>query len=295
MNNAKGSLIGLAVGDAVGAAVEFKERGSFKEVNDMIGGGPHGLQAGQWTDDTSMALCLAESLIEDGFDLKSQLQKYLHWYQDGYLSSTGRCFDIGNNTARSLEYYNDTGKLPPERERAAGNGSLMRLAPIPIYFSDNYENAVYYSGESSKTTHNNILAIDSCRYFGGLLQLALQREISSKEELLDLAIKNINLQKRVNNIARGSFKNKDRNEIYADGFVINSLEASLWAFYNTDSFDEAVLKVVNLGEDADTTGAITGQIAGTYYGIDNIREEWIEKLALKDQILNLCERLVKSQ
>ncbi len=293
MDRVKGALIGLAIGDAIGATVEFKPRGSFKEVTDMIGGGPHRLQPGQWTDDTSMALCLAESLIEDGFNLKSQLDKYLLWYKEGYLSSTGKCFDIGNNTALSLNEYQNAGKLPPERERAAGNGSLMRLAPVPIYYRNDYEKAIYYSGESSKTTHNNIIAIDSCRYFGGLLQLTLTGKIDNKEELLDLAVKDIKLDSRVSEVAEGSFKTKDRSDISSDGFVINSLEASLWAFYHTKSFAEAILKVVNLGDDADTTGAITGQLAGAYYGIANIKIDWIEKLAMKDKILSLAEELYK--
>jgi len=291
MNRVKGALIGLAIGDAIGATVEFKPRGSFEKVTNMVGGGSHRLQSGQWSDDTSMALCLAESLIENGFNLKSQLNNYLLWYKEGYLSSIGECFDIGNNTALSLRDYQNTGKLPPERERAAGNGSLMRLAPVPIYYRDDYEKAVYYSGESSKTTHNNIMAIDSCRYFGGLLQLALAGEINDKGILLDLASKNLYLDSRVSNVAKGSYKNKDRSKISSDGFVINSLEASLWAFYHTKSFTEAILKVVNLGNDADTTGAITGQLAGAYYGIANIKNDWIEKLAMKDKIFSLAEEL----
>ncbi len=122
-NKAFGAFFGLIVGDALGAAVEFKKRGSFKEVRDMRAGGPHGLKAGFWTDDSSMALCLAESLNENGFNLKDQLNKYIKWYRNGYLSSTGKCFDIGANTARSLEYYEKHNELPPERDRAAGNRS----------------------------------------------------------------------------------------------------------------------------------------------------------------------------
>ncbi|TDO92066.1 ADP-ribosylglycohydrolase [Halanaerobium saccharolyticum] len=132
-NKVFGSFFGLIVGDALGASVESRERGSFKEIKDMSTGGPYNLEAGYWTDDSSMALCLAESLIEKGYDAHHQMQKYLQWYKKGYLSSTGECFGVGSNTASSLEYYDENNQFPPVSERAAGNGSLMRLAPAAIY------------------------------------------------------------------------------------------------------------------------------------------------------------------
>ena len=147
-NNAFGAFFGLIVGDALGAAVEFKARDTFEKLTDMRAGGPHGLDAGYWTDDSSMALCLAESLAEKAFNLEDQLQRYIKWYKEGYLSSTGNCFDIGNITANSLENYEKNGELPPARERAAGNGSLMRLAPVPIYYRNDFKEAVKYSGKS---------------------------------------------------------------------------------------------------------------------------------------------------
>jgi len=280
-NNAFGCFFGLIVGDALGAAVEFKKRGSFKKVTDMRAGGAHGLDAGYWTDDSSMALCLAESLSENGYEPADQLQRYLKWYKEGYLSSTGKCFDIGANTARSLEYYEVNGELPPEKDRAAGNGSLMRLAPVPIYFRNDFNKAVEYSGKSSLTTHNNQLAVDSCRYFGGLLQQFINARIEMPafriKVIKDTAV-DLKLDERVIKAVTGAFK-KEKKEIKSDGFVLHTLEASLWSFLNSNSFADAVLKAANLGNDADTTAAVTGQLAGAYYGYQAVPDKWLNKLA----------------
>ena len=293
-NKFSGTLIGLAVGDALGAAVEFKPRGSFQQVTDMRGGGPHNLEPGYWTDDTSMALCLAESLIESGFDLKDQLDKYLKWYRDGYLSSTGSCFDIGINTSNALANYEQTGELPPEKERAAGNGSLMRLAPIPMYYCNSFQKAVKYSGESSLSTHNNIMAIDACRFTGGLIQTFISSDNNSnasKEDSISSTADQLSLDGRVKEAITGALTKESDQQIKSDGFVINSLEASLWSFVNTSTFKAAVLKAVNLGHDADTTGAITGQIAGAFYGREAIPESWIQQLADEAKIYEIIDDL----
>ncbi len=295
-NKALGSFFGLVVGDALGASVEFKKRGTFEVVKDMRAGGPHGLDAGFWTDDTSMALCLAESLTEKGFKLQDQLERYLKWYREGYLSSTGSCFDIGANTARSLEYYEEKQKLPPKRDRAAGNGSIMRLAPVPIYFKDDFKEAVKYSGESSLTTHNNQMAVDSCRYLGGLLQQFINARIEMEafkiKVIKDTAV-DLDLDERVIAAVNGAFK-KEKNQIKSDGFVINTLEASLWSLLNSDSFEAAVLKAVNLGDDADTVAAVTGQLAGAYYGYEAIPDKWLNKVADYDLLQKIAEKLYKS-
>ncbi|MFP4021767.1 MAG: ADP-ribosylglycohydrolase family protein [Halanaerobium sp.] len=295
-DKAFGAFFGLIIGDALGAAVEFKKRGSFEEVKDMRAGGPHGLEAGYWTDDTSMALCLAESLSRKGYDPQDQLQRYLKWYKEGYLSSTGKCFDIGVNTARSLEYFEENGELPPERDRAAGNGSLMRLAPVPIFFRDDFEAAIKYSGESSLTTHNNKMAVDSCRYFGGLLQQFINSRIKMKafkiKVIKDTAV-DLNLDERVIKAVNGAFT-KERSQIKSDGFVIHSLEASLWSFLNSNSFADAVLKAANLGDDADTVAAITGQLAGAYYGYSSISTDWLNKLANFNLLKDTAEKLYSS-
>jgi ADP-ribosylglycohydrolase len=164
----RGCLLGLATGDAVGTTLEFEPPGTFTPIQDMVGGGPFGLQPGQWTDDTSMALCLAESLIEqNGFDPTDQLERYLQWYRVGHLSSTGQCFDIGNTVYSALMQFERTGEpyCGSTNPRSAGNGSLMRLAPTPLFFARNPKEAIEMSAESSRTTHGAETAVDACRYF----------------------------------------------------------------------------------------------------------------------------------
>lgn len=181
----RGALLGLAAGDALGAALEFAPPGTFPPITDMVGGGPFRLRPGYWTDDTSMALCLAESLIEcRGFDPVDQLRRYLRWYREGYRSSIGVCFDIGNTVRKALERFERTGELycGPTDLMSAGNGALMRLAPVPLFYAARPLEAIERAGESGRTTHDHSAAIDACRYFAALLLGALRG--LSKEELL---------------------------------------------------------------------------------------------------------------
>ena len=185
MDRFKGALLGLAAGDALGTTLEFQPPGSFEPVRDMQGGGPFGLEPGQWTDDTSMALCLAESLVKNrGFRPVDQMQRYLRWRDEGHLSSNGRCFDIGRTVSTALDRHQVTGEAycGPKEPNTAGNGSLMRLAPVPLYYVIDPEKAIEFSGDSSRTTHGALEAIDACRYFGGLICAAANG--SSKADLL---------------------------------------------------------------------------------------------------------------
>jgi ADP-ribosyl-[dinitrogen reductase] hydrolase len=171
-NRFRGCLLGLAVGDAVGTTVEFRPRGTFSPMTDMVGGGPFNLKPGAWTDDTSMALCLATSLLEkNGFDPKDQMNRYCNWYQHGYLSSTDRCFDIGVTVRNALQRYLDNGEpfSGSTDPNSAGNGSIMRLAPIPMYYFPNRELILQYSAENSKTTHGALECEDACRLLGDIL------------------------------------------------------------------------------------------------------------------------------
>jgi ADP-ribosyl-[dinitrogen reductase] hydrolase len=290
----RGALLGMAVGDALGTTLEFRAPGTFKPITDMIGGGPFGLQPGQWTDDTSMALCLAESLIEKrGFDPKDQMDRYCRWWQEGYLSSTGTCFDIGVTVRKSLESYLRSGEpfAGSTDPFTAGNGSLMRLVPVPLAFRQNVALAIHNAGESSRVTHAAPVAVAACHYFAGLLLGALDGQ--SKEQLLSSFFypgldqdhwHRQPLPGEIAEIANGSFKLKEPPEIKGSGFVVRSLEAALWAFHRSDSLREGELRAVNLGDDADTTGAIYGQLAGTYYGVNAIPQDWIERLALCELI-----------
>lgn len=298
----RGALIGLAVGDALGTALEFTLPGSFEPIDDIVGGGPFGLLPGQWTDDTSMALCLAESLIESGgFDPVDQLRRYVRWWRDGHLSSTGRCFDIGVATRAALSRFEHReeaycGSTDPN---SAGNGSIMRLAPVPLFFASDPLTAIERSGDSSRTTHAAPAAVDACRYLGGLLVGAVTG--TPKEELLRPDWSPIPgywqehpLVPEVADVASGSFARREPPEIRGSGYVVRSLEAALWALYRTDSFRDGALAAVNLGEDADTTGAVYGQLAGAIYSIDGIPAEWRAKVALEETIERLADGLCKA-
>lgn len=295
----RGALTGLAAGDALGTTIEFNPPGSFKPVTDIVGGGPFALKAGQWTDDTSMALCLAKSLIErKGFDAEDQLRRYLLWFRNGHLSSTGRCFDIGRTVRSALNAFEGSpkpycGATHPE---TAGNGSIMRLAPVPMFFLSDPAEAVARSGESSRTTHGAEECIDACRYLGGLIVGALQGR--PKKELLAAnfspapdAFQPQTLSEKVREIAAGSFKLKQPPAIKGTGYVVRSLEAALWAFHHSESFSDGCLKAVNLGDDADTTGAVYGQLAGACYGFTGIPAKWRSRLALNTLIIQYAERL----
>jgi ADP-ribosylglycohydrolase len=256
----RGAILGLAVGDALGVPLEFKDPGTFEPVNDMIGGGPFDLEPGMWTDDTSLALCLAQSFIQQGkFDPIDQLSNYLRWYREGYMSVNGRCFDIGTTTREALHIFEKTGEpYPgPDSEYSAGNGSLMRLAPVPLFFMSQPLMAVEMSGMSSRTTHNHPLAVDACRYTGGLIHGALIGK--SKDELLSPNYSPVSgyweekpLSLEIDEVAKGSFKEREPPEIRGRSFVPKSLEAALWAFHKTDTFEAGCLLAVNLGKDADT-------------------------------------------
>ena len=295
----RGALLGLAVGDALGVALEFQPPGSFEPLTDMIGGGPFGLEPGEWTDDTSMALCLAESLLQcNGFDPFDQLRRYVRWYREGHHSSTGRCFDIGNTVRGALERFERTGDpwSGSTDPNAAGNGSLMRLAPIPLFFASDPPLAIRIAAGSSRTTHGAPEAVDACRYFAGLLLGTLQGR--SKEEILAPGFTPVPggwdadpLSPAIADIAAGSFRRKDPPAIQGTGYVVRTLEAALWAFAKSASFEHGALLAVNLGDDADTTGAIFGQIAGAHYGVDGIPRHWTVKLARRDVIEDMARRL----
>lgn len=289
----RGALLGLAVCDALGTAVEFRAPGSFEPVTEITGGGVFGLQAGQWTDDTSMALCLAESLIEcRGFDARDQMERYVRWWRGGHWSSTGHCFDIGTITRTSLRRFEDTGEpySGSTDPRTAGNGSLMRLAPVALWLAGDEVQAVHNAARCSRTTHGAPACVDACRYFAALLCGAVRG--CSKEELLAPQFwRHGRLVSRIDEIRRGSYLRREPPVIRGTGFVVESLEAVLWAFAKSTDFEDGALLAVNLGDDADTTGAIYGQIAGAYYGEEAIPARWRGVLHRGDEIGRMAEQL----
>jgi len=287
----RGCLLGLACGDAVGTAVEFSPRGSFPPVTDMHGGGPFALPAGAWTDDTSMALCLATSLVECcGHDARDQMRRYVAWWQDGTLSATGTCFDIGIAVSRALDRFRGTndpnaGSTDPN---TAGNGSLMRLAPVAMWFAPDLAQVRLMARASSQTTHAAPEALDCCELFAELLLRALHG--APRQALLTVPAP-AGCSARVREIAAGAYIDKPVGRITGSGYCVASLEAALWCFAQTDTFEDAVLEAANLGDDADTTAAIVGQIAGAHYGVDGIPVRWLEKLAMRAEIDELATAL----
>ncbi len=294
-----GCLLGLATGDALGTTVEFTTPGSFTPIDDIVGGGTFRLQPGEWTDDTSMALCLAESLLENrGFDAADQCERYLAWRDHGHLSSNGSCFDVGRTVSTALAHYRRTkepfaGSTDPQ---SAGNGSIMRLAPVPMFYHREPQQAVDFSGTSSRTTHQAPTCIDACRYMGGLL-VALLNGVP-KETVLAPGFHPVlgtwpdgGLGPEIAAIAAGSFKTKEPPAIRGSGYVVESLEAALWAFHRATTFKDGALLAVNLGRDADTTGAIYGQFAGACYGLDAIPASWRNKIAKAELILDFARQL----
>src|SRR6516164_2800077 len=292
----RGALIGLAVGDALGAAVEFRSPGSFAPVTGYRSGGPHGLGAGEWTDDTSMALALADSMASAGWDLNDQARRYVAWWQAGKYSVNGRCFDIGITTRSALSRFVASGDAlvsGDTSDRASGNGSIMRLAPVPIghadLYPDNIESLSRLADESSLPTHASEQCRSACRYLATLLAALMRGEdrravLSPEWKPLQILNEIMPLHPLIHEVAQGSFRHKRPPAIEGSGWVVKSLEASLWAFHDADSFEEAVLRAVNLGDDADTTGAICGQLAGAYWGESGISKSLRSGLARMDML-----------
>jgi ADP-ribosylglycohydrolase len=266
-----------------------------------VGGGPFGLKPGEWTDDTAMALCMGNSLIEcRGFNPAHQLMQYVRWYKQELGDSVGACFDIGMTTRTALVRFIETSEsyCGSTHPGSAGNGSLMRLTPVPLFFARCPAEAIEKSGASSRTTHGAAAAVDACRYYGGLIVGAVQGK--SKEQILAPKYSPVGgywerfpLVAKIDEIAAGSFKRKNPPEIAGEGYVVRCLEAALWAFHHSTSFADGCLKAVNLGDDADTTGAVYNQLAGAYYGYPGIPERWRGKLRKREMIESLAESLFR--
>lgn len=283
--------MGLAVGDAVGTTVEFSPRETFATLTDMVGGGPFNLRPGEWTDDTSMALCLAVSLIDcRGFDATDQMTRYCRWRDQGYMSSTGFCFDIGETVNNALDQFQKT-REPFSGStdlQSAGNGSIMRLAPIVLYYYPDAQAISYYARKSSRTTHGALECVDACQLLSEYLRRCLDGR-ERRDVLWD--VDETFESSRINAIAKGAWRDKTEDQIRGSGYVVECLEAALWCFANTGSFREAVLRAANLGDDADTTAAVCGQIAGAYYGIAAIPARWIDCVVMKKEMIAYADSL----
>jgi ADP-ribosylglycohydrolase len=299
----RGALVGLAAGDALGTTVEFSIPGTFSPPTEIVGGGPFRLRPGEWTDDTAMALCLADSLVaSQGFNTHDQAERYVRWYHHGLWACNQRgCFDIGGTTRNALENFLETGEpcAPNAIDNySAGNGSIMRLAPAPLAFAESPLLAIEMAGLSSAVTHARVECVDACRYLGGLLVGALQG--ASRKELTrpffepagaEGVWRNDPLCPAIAEIAGGSFLEREPPDIKGSGHVVRSMEAALWAFGGAGDFADAVRRAVALGDDADTTAAVAGQLAGAVYGYEGIPQRWRDVLARLPEIVDLADGL----
>lgn len=271
-DQATGILLGLAVGDAVGTTVEFKQRGTFPEVQDMVGGGPFGLEVGQWTDDTSMALCLGDSLIaRAGWSAEDCMNRFVNWRDYGYNSCTGTCFDIGITTSLALDRYLSTGDpyAGSTDPKSSGNGGIMRLAPAVIAAGSQMA-ARRLSVDQSRTTHASDECLEYVSLFCDLLWTADTTAVEKAPSADTVS-----------------------DEISSSGYVVHTFEAAVWSVRSTETFRDAILKAANLGDDADTVAAVTGQIAGRIYGASGIPKPWLDKLAWRDQLFKMADDLLK--
>ncbi|KPF64272.1 ADP-ribosylglycohydrolase family protein [Porphyrobacter sp. AAP60] len=291
---ARGALLGLAIGDAVGTTLEFSMRDSTALLTDMIGGGPFNLPVGYWTDDTSMALALADSLIaHDGLNPNDLMQRFCLWWRDGEYSPTGDCFDIGHATSSALAQFELTGDpiAGSRHPQSAGNGSLMRLAPIAIRGAWRDPQAMRDEARlQSSTTHAASACLDSCEAWAVILRaVILGADIGDAIE----QAKSLDHPDPIGPIIAGSWQEKSRSEISSSGYVAHSLEAALWCNARATNFREIILLAANLGDDADTVAAIAGQLAGGRFGIDGIPYEWLKRIAWSDRLIDTADRLLE--
>lgn len=306
-NIIKSVLFGVSVGDALGVPVEFNNRQTIMKnpVKNMIGYGTYNLPAGTWSDDSSLTFCLAEALTHN-FDLNLIGQNFVKWTHENFWTPYGYVFDIGIATRQAISRLANGEK--PELsggfdETDNGNGSLMRILPLLFYLLDKPISERYdITKKVSSITHGHIRSVISCFYY---LEFAkqivegkkkfeiyrnLQSEVTNHLTLLSINPKEIELFDR---LLKSDIHKLDEDQIHSSGYVLHTLEASIWCLLTTESYKEAVLRAVNLGSDTDTTGAVTGGLAGLLYGFENIPSNWIEQIARKDDIENLAERLIE--
>ena len=290
-DRALGAFLGLAVGDAVGTTLEFCDRNTQQRLEDMVGGGPFDLPVGAWTDDTAMALALADSLAESKtLDCRDLMDRFVKWWRDGEYSCTGNCFDIGNTTRQALARYLRTGDpvAGSTDPWSAGNGSLMRLAPVALRFWHDRPRLIAAATDQSRTTHGAEEAVDACRAFGELLADAIAGSPFSDV----LAPRRFTGAAAIAQVIADSWRGRTRDTIRSSGYVVHTLEAAIWSVARTGDFRGAVLLAANLADDADTVAAVAGQLAGALYGLNGIPDHWRERVAWKDRLLAAARGLL---
>ena len=290
--------MGLAVGDAVGTTNEFKWAGTFDPITDMVGGGPFLLKPGQWTDDTSMALCIADSLLAQGrYDSFDVMDRYQRWFSEGYRSSTDRCFDIGGQVRAALFDFEHEQRVPrtAQRTTSAGNGAIMRLAPAVIAGFQHREirEIVATAGLSARETHYSVEAEAATEVFAALLVGALLGW--PPERIVDVAWASTGaaFDDVAARVVSADPAERASWEAHTSGYIIHGLRLAVHGLLDVGSFDEAVLAIANMGGDADTNAAIYGQLGGAYFGVEAIPASWRNALYEGEQIDALARALVE--
>ncbi|WP_157150337.1 ADP-ribosylglycohydrolase family protein [Brachyspira sp. SAP_772] len=306
-NKLKSAILGLAIGDALGVPYEFISRDIIKNnpCKDMIGYGTHNKKAGIWSDDTSLTLCLLDNLNNKNINYNNIMDSFVLWYDNGKYTADGDTFDIGITTSDAIDNYK-IGKNPIKcgqyDEYSNGNGSLMRILPIAFYIKKYFDSQLFESSEViniiynvSSLTHSHKRSLIACVIYTAIaLNLINDMNI---EEAINKALKDsfdyYKNEKELNNYKRifeSDFKKFNDVKIESSGYVVHTLEASIWILLNTSNYKDSVLKAVNFGDDTDTTAAVTGGLAGLYYGVDNIPSKWVDALINKELIINICNK-----
>jgi ADP-ribosyl-[dinitrogen reductase] hydrolase len=295
-DRAKGCFFGCIVGDAFGSPCEFKDRGTFKKVTDM--------QDGTWTDDTSMMLCLGESLVESGGcpNTTLELEKYVAWFTEGYLGVGGECIDIGMTTKRELLKFMESGE--PSNIKAGefdqGNGSLMRVAPVPIIWAGKPHDAYKVGYRSSLSTHRHKNCATVCGIFCYILSQVVSGDVVIKGDITALLGEFYDKYRqkhgdrgdaRLLEILSCKFMGKTVEQISTSGYIMDTFEAALWGFFHTDNFKDGVILLANLGDDADTVCAVYGTLAGAFYGYREIPSGWLNKLRGKSTLEDIWRKI----
>lgn len=292
-----GCMLGLVVGDALGVPFDVPLGAHAPAVADMVGGGAFNLQPGEWTADTSMAMCLAESLLRrNGFHAEDQMERYCSSFEHGVWSCRDFCFGLEEPMRRALLVYREGGKLQGDASLRHYGGVLVRIAPIALFYLQDVESAMLYAAQSTQLTHPDPLCVDAARYLTALVHGAMMGV--SKETLLseDFEPEGVSwgayrLAPEINLLRKGLYQEKPSFSLDKPDDLLGVLQAALWAFAHSRHFKDGALKAVNLAGKASTVGAIYGQLAGAYYGAERMPDNWLRKIAHREAIQDISEKL----
>ena len=301
-------VFGFAIADAVGVPAEFKSRStlSIRPITDMIGYGTHSQPEGTWSDDSSMTIATLDSINEcNGLNYDDMMKKFSEWERESKYTATGEFFDIGISTSNAIYQYNhgvEPTKCGGTGVRENGNGSLMRILPIVLYLHEQelpYDEETRIINECSSLTHGHEISKMGCRVYADYIKSILDGK-SKEESLENLSMidysqyYSVDTIKFYERILDGTIVTEPENKIKSTGFVVDTLEASIWCAHNTKDYKTSVLRAVNLGDDTDTVGAVTGSITGLLYGYENIPKDWRKKLKSKEYLMDVCQKFDKT-